>query len=98
MSDEIRVGDLIERRADAGGDAMTGIYVATAYHPRPRGWSNVNEHYVASEPLQAGRLRRRAGQALCSTRNFWQLEKSDRPASCPRCIAVLKRHGIAVRA
>ena len=51
-------------------------YVAYAYSPRQRGNSNGADHCVLAQDYTLGRLVRRAGDTLCSTRRFWQLEPS----------------------
>lgn len=52
-----------------------GYGVAYAYTPRQGPSSNGTYHLVVQAPLQAGRLRREPGDALCKpARRFWGLD------------------------
>jgi hypothetical protein len=78
---------------------VPSAHVRTAYHLRQGPGMNNGEHAVLDQPLDAGRLHRKQGDALCKPQaKFWGLyESPDRPVSCPRCIAVAERHGITIR-
>lgn len=59
-------------------------------------------HWVTLSPIHAGRLHRKAGDALCKPRaKFRDLEHTDRSSrdvTCPRCIEIAERLGATTRA
>lgn len=66
-----------------------------------RGGQSGNVHVHVLEELVSGRLRRRPGQALCTTRPAWwarELEPGELerlPAGfCLRCVELADRHGL----
>lgn len=71
---------------------------AYAYSPRQTAWSYANYHAVLDQPLDAGRLHRKAGDALCKpAQRFWGLERiTTSPVDCPRCIELAERHGVTL--
>lgn len=80
-------------------DAMKSAHVRTAFHLRQGPNMQNGEHAVLDQPLDAGRLRRKTGDALCKPQaKFWGLyESPDRPVSCGRCREMAERHGITIR-
>lgn len=79
--------------------AVPSAHVRTAFHLRQGPNMNNGEHAVLDQPLNAGRLVREQGDALCKPQaKFWGLyEEPDRKVSCPRCLAMAERHGIVIR-
>jgi hypothetical protein len=51
------------------------FHVAVAYHPRQGPNMHGGRHLVLDEDFAVGRLARTHGQALCSPRRFWGLER-----------------------
>lgn len=78
---------------------VPSAHVRTAYHLRQGPNMNNGEHAVLDQPLNAGRLHRKTGDALCKPQaKFWGLyESPDRLVSCGRCLEIAERHGITIR-
>ena len=77
---------------------LTG-HVRYAFNRRQGGAYNGKYHLVLNRPLSAGRLTRRAGDALCKPSNkFWGLEKGSEYAAvdCPTCLQRAERYSIQV--
>jgi hypothetical protein len=72
------------------------LVVHGAYHPRDRGMAHGSQHLVTTRPLDAGRLHRKPGDALCKpATKFWGLNAHpEREASCKRCIKIGARLGL----
>jgi len=70
----------------------------TAYHLRQGPNMRNNDHAVLDQDLTSGRLRRKAGDALCKPRRaFWGLERQrGRVVDCPRCVELAERHGVTL--
>ncbi|MCF1592414.1 hypothetical protein [Streptomyces muensis] len=81
---------------------VPSAHVAYAFNPHEGARSQANYHLRLDQDLNAGRLVRKRGDALCKPQaKFWGLEPT-RPAdrrapSCPTCIERAERYGITVR-
>lgn len=66
---------------------------AYAYSPHENVGSGGTSHIIVDEPLQAGRLIRKPGDALCKpAARFWGLDmRPGRPAECLRCLEIAER-------
>jgi hypothetical protein len=68
-----------------------GYTVAYAYSPRENVGSTGKVHLITAVPIQTGRLKREAGDALCKPyRQFWGLDGGRTPEDfetygCKRC-------------
>lgn len=81
--------------------AVLSAHVLYAFNPRQGPSSNGSYHLILDQPLDAGRLHRKTGDALCKPRSkFWGLEQGDNRAraNCPACLRLADRYGIAIRA
>ena len=75
------------------------VSFAYAYSPRENDGSSGKYHVVTQVPLEAGRLRRAAGDALCKpARKFWGLDARSferfQTYPCKRCKALAERLGL----
>lgn len=82
--------------------AVPSAHVAYAFNPHEAARSQANYHLRLDQALDAGRLVRATGDALCKLqRKFWGLEScraaDRREPSCPACIERAERYGITVR-
>lgn len=80
--------------------SLPTAHVRYAFNPRQGAMSNGAEHAVLDQPLHAGQLHRKAGDALCKPRGrFWGLEpcRAER-VTCTRCLALAERHAVTVQA
>lgn len=68
------------------------IEVRYAYSRRPGAWTQNNNHYVALQEINVGRLHRRPNQTLCSTKRWWGLELPDGAPMCVKCASVKERY------
>jgi len=73
--------------------------VRYAYNPRQGARSRARYHAVLDRPLEAGRLRRAKGDALCRPRaKFWGLAAgAESPVTCPDCLRLAGRFGVIIR-
>jgi len=73
--------------------------VGHAYTPHEQAIYGGNDHIILLVDFDAGRLHRKAGAVLCTTRRFWGLDPfhpSDRRAgdpTCSRCREMAVRYG-----
>jgi len=79
---------------------MATAHVVYAFSRREGARSNGGYHLRLDEPLNAGRLRRSQGDALCDPRrDWWGLERRpNAEATCPRCLGLAARYGVVVNA
>lgn len=80
--------------------AVPTAHVRTAFHLRQGPGMSNGEHAVLDQPLGAGRLRRKTGDALCKPlEKFWGLEQSTNieTVTCGRCREMAERHGVTIR-
>lgn len=65
--------------------------VCYAYSPRENVGSRGATHAICIDDLDAGRLHRKAGEALCTTRRFWGLayREPERGVSCKACQRIM---------
>jgi hypothetical protein len=79
---------------------MATAHVRYAFTRRQGASSNGGYHLVLDQPLNAGRLQRKAGDALCKPRSkFWGLDvgSATADASCPTCLRRADQYDITVR-
>lgn len=75
---------------------MTHLTVGHAYVPRQTARAVGANHAVLTTEFTAGRLRRKAGDALCKPASqFWGLERhrsfEEQGVNCQRCREIAKR-------
>jgi len=80
--------------------AATTAHIMYAYNPRQGARSKARYHVVLNQPLSAGRLHRKPGDALCKPREkFWGLAPGSKsPVTCPDCLTLAERHHVTVEA
>ncbi|RMH18206.1 MAG: hypothetical protein D6698_07425 [Gammaproteobacteria bacterium] len=83
--------DLFLRLSETMEKLGVEFSIGYAYSPRPAAWSRGRHHIVLETPIQKGRYRRKAGDALCKpAEKFWSLE-SVPGAKVPTCKECLRR-------
>ena len=83
----------------ASASGMLTARAMYAFSPRQGGGTVARCHAVLDQPVEAGRFRRKAEDALCKPREkFWGLAPGNPKAevSCPACLARMARYGITV--
>lgn len=75
------------------------LSIAHAYTPNEQASYGGGDHLVVEAPLDAGRIHRQRGDALCRPRHkFWGLTATEFRGQrlCPKCVAIATRLGLSL--